>query len=100
MLVREGWRPDSFYERIRYNSAGGMHTLCLLDIKVKEPDYESLVKYGKVKYQPPRFMTVNIAVEQLLEIEATKQLGVVTESTLAVGMARLGQPSQQVFRLS
>lgn len=30
----EGWTPSSFYERIQYNMKGGMHTLCLLDIKV------------------------------------------------------------------
>ncbi len=33
----EGWKPSSYYERIQYNSAGGMHTLCLLDIKVNHP---------------------------------------------------------------
>lgn len=33
-LFEGDWKPDSFYERIRYNKAGGMHTLCLLDIKV------------------------------------------------------------------
>lgn len=52
-------RPSSYYERIAYNSKGGMHTLCLLDIKVKEPDYEAMVKYGKIKFMPPRFMTVS-----------------------------------------
>jgi diphthine synthase len=31
----ENWKPSSYYERIQYNSGGGMHTLCLLDIKVK-----------------------------------------------------------------
>lgn len=92
----EGWEPSSFYERIQYNQKGGMHTLCLLDIKVKEPDYEAMVKFGKVKYMPPRFMSVNTAIEQLLAIESDKQEGVVTESTLAVGMARLGQPTQQI----
>lgn len=56
----ENWKPSSYYERIQYNSKGGMHTLCLLDIKVKEPDYESMVKFGKVKYLPPRFMTVSL----------------------------------------
>jgi diphthine synthase len=33
-LFEGDWQPDSFYERIKYNKAGGMHTLCLLDIKV------------------------------------------------------------------
>lgn len=34
-LFEGEWKPDSFYERIKYNKAGGMHTLCLLDIKVR-----------------------------------------------------------------
>jgi len=29
------WRPDSFYDRIRDNRRAGVHTLCLLDIKVR-----------------------------------------------------------------
>jgi diphthamide biosynthesis methyltransferase len=33
-LFEGSWRPDSFYHRIGYNAKGGMHTLCLLDIKV------------------------------------------------------------------
>ena len=33
-LFEGDWKPSSFYERIKYNKAGGMHTLCLLDIKV------------------------------------------------------------------
>ena len=36
----------------------GMHTLCLLDIKVKEPDFEKMAR-GKVAYLPPRYMTVS-----------------------------------------
>jgi len=55
----ENWKPDSFYSRIKYNLYGDMHTLCLLDIKVKEPNYESMMKYGKLVYMPPRFMTVS-----------------------------------------
>jgi diphthine synthase len=34
-LFEGDWQPDSFYDRIKYNKAGGMHTLCLLDIKVR-----------------------------------------------------------------
>lgn len=30
----ETWRPDSFYDRIAANKKLGLHTLCLLDIKV------------------------------------------------------------------
>ena len=43
-FFRENWRPASFYPKIRYNRQGGLHTLCLLDIKVKEPDYDAMMK--------------------------------------------------------
>jgi diphthine synthase len=71
-----------------------MHTLCLLDIKVKEPDYEMMAKGKGIRYRPPRFMTVNTAIDQLLDVEATRKEGVLSLDSLAVGMARLGQDSQ------
>lgn len=58
------WRPDSFYDRIKYNNNGEMHSLCLLDIKVKEPDYNALHSGGRLKYLPPRFMTVRTHARQ------------------------------------
>jgi diphthine methyl ester synthase len=85
----ESWRPDSFYGKIAANAKLGLHTLCLLDIKVKEPDLAQLAR-GRTVYEPPRFMTVAQAAEQLLEVERERGLGVCTEQTLAVGLARLG----------
>ena len=41
--------------------------MCLLDIKVKEPTLESIMKKKK-EYMPPMFMTVNTAATQLLQI--------------------------------
>ena len=41
-LFEGEWRPTSFYDRIKYNSEGGMHTLCLLDIKVLVHDSYSI----------------------------------------------------------
>ncbi|KAE8610870.1 hypothetical protein XENTR_v10012266 [Xenopus tropicalis] len=38
------WKPESFYDKIRRNRLSGMHTLCLLDIKVKEQSIENLMK--------------------------------------------------------
>jgi diphthine synthase len=38
------WKPDSWYERIKANRDRGLHTLCLLDIKVKEQTDESLAR--------------------------------------------------------
>ena len=34
-LFTEKWRPYSFYEKINKNYTNGLHTLLLLDIKVK-----------------------------------------------------------------
>lgn len=93
----ENWRPTSFYPKIKYNRQGGMHTLCLLDIKVKEPDFEAM-KRGKIVYLPPRFMTVNKASDQLIEAEETRAGGAyIPNKTLCVGLARLGQPDQCII---
>ncbi|KAI3426102.1 hypothetical protein D9Q98_008070 [Chlorella vulgaris] len=89
------WRPDSFYDRILANRREGLHTLCLLDIKVKEPSLESLARGRKV-YEPPRFMTINTAIEQLLEVEAARQQGAYSPDTLCVGVARIGSDTQRI----
>ena len=48
VFFTDSWRPDSFYTRIAANRQRGLHTLCLLDIKVKEPSLESLARGRKV----------------------------------------------------
>lgn len=73
VFFTETWRPDSFYDRILANRRQGLHTLCLLDIKVKEPTLESLAR-GKKVYEPPRFMSIQTAVRQLLEVEASRKV--------------------------
>ena len=93
----DNWKPTSFYPKIKYNRMGGMHTLCLLDIKVKEPDFEAM-KRGKIVYLPPRFMSVNVAAEQLIESEEMRKGKAYNpKSTLCVGLARLGQPDQCII---
>ena len=130
------WRPDSFYDKIKYNAGGKMHTLVLVDIKVrafnglggrsdvednalsafpwaelcnvtaccpldvlfrqvKEPDFDEMLK-NRTAFLPPRFMTVNQCVAQLLEVEGNRKEGVCGPTRLAIGVARLGQPSQQI----
>jgi diphthine synthase len=42
-------------------------------------------------------MSINTAVQQMLEIEASKQGGAYSPDTLAVGMSRLGAPDQQII---
>lgn len=73
-----------------------MHTLCLLDIKVKEPDYDAMVR-GKTVYLPPRFMEVNTAAKQLLEAEEIHGECACTKDCLAVGLARLGHQDQCII---
>eukprot|EP01018_Ginkgo_biloba_P016763 Gb_41244 [translate_table: standard] len=91
----ETWRPDSFYDKIKANRLLGLHTLCLLDIRVKEPSIESLCR-GRKDYEPPKFMNINTAVEQLLEIEKARGESAYDEDTICVGLARLGSEAQQI----
>jgi diphthine synthase len=87
----ENWQPDSYYEKIYKNMESGLHTLCLLDIKVKEPTEENMCSGGKIKtYLPPRFMTIREALQQLEQCEQRYNKGVITNSTLFVGLARVG----------
>lgn len=95
----ETWKPDSFYDKIKLNRLNNMHTLCLLDIKVKEPTLESLMRKRK-EYLPPRFMSVQEAATQILTIvekkDALEKNTVLNEKSLCVGLARVGHDSQQI----
>ncbi|KAF7243543.1 Diphthine methyl ester synthase [Varanus komodoensis] len=93
------WKPESFFDKITKNRRNGMHTLCLLDIKVKEQSMENLVK-GKKIYEPPWYMSVNQAAEQLLAIVQKRRLEgeepEITEHTVCVGLARVGAENQKI----
>jgi diphthine methyl ester synthase len=95
VFFTDTWRPDSFYEKIKQNRAVGLHTLCLLDIKVKEQSIENMAR-GRLVYEPPRYMTVNQCVQQLLEIEERRSEGVYSAQTIGVGMSRVGNDDQQI----
>ena len=95
-LFQGSWRPDSFYDKIKANRDAGLHTLCLLDIKVKEPNLEALQARGKVVYDPPYFMTVAEAVAQLEEVERSRGLGVLRPDAPCVGLARVGCKDQLI----
>lgn len=156
------WTPPPS-KRVLSNRRQGLHTLCLLDIKVKEPNLEALAR-GRTVYEPPRwvlgcapvslalshwllrtrtkgfhsgrthsqasqisrtsphqpllscpppslppfplpslppppssrYMSINSALQQLLEVEATRNGGAYGPETTAVGMSRLGSPDQQI----
>ena len=70
--------PENFsetpYNVIAQNKQLGLHTLCLLDLKVDEK----------------RFLTIKEALSMLMEIEQKKKMCVLNSDTLAVGVARAG----------
>ncbi|KAI1073484.1 Diphthine synthase [Whalleya microplaca] len=85
----DNWRPASFYDRIKENRSIGLHTLVLLDIKVKEQSLENMARGRKI-YEPPRYMTVGQCAQQMLEVEEDKKEGVYGPDSLAIGAARVG----------
>jgi diphthine synthase len=70
--------PENFsetpYNVIAQNKKLGLHTLCLLDLKAKEK----------------LFLSINQALKMLREVEEKKKLGVISQDTVAVGIARAG----------
>lgn len=104
----ESWQPDSFYDKIMRNRRQGLHTLCLLDIRVKEPTIESLTKKQRV-YEPPRFMSTAVAAEQLIEIirrtATDANVGgaddvALDRESMVIGVARVGHETQKILACS
>ncbi|KAI9296268.1 diphthine synthase-like protein [Neoconidiobolus thromboides FSU 785] len=96
VFFNDNWRPDSFYDKIKANTNIGLHTLCLLDIKVKEQSYENMARGRKI-YEPPRYMSASLAAQQLIEIEEKRNEGVYhPDNTLVIGIARIGSPTQKI----
>lgn len=111
-MWEDTWEPESFYDKILSNRERNLHTLCLLDIKVKEPNLE-LLKRGITKMEPPRFMSVSQATKQLVAITHKRKLqgndgdqqdeqssskGVLEDSTICIGLARVGGSTQKIIR--
>lgn len=94
VFFTENWRPASFYDRIKENRSIGLHTLVLVDIKVKEPNMESMAR-GRIVYEPPRYMTVGQCAQQMIEIEDERKEGVCTRDSLAIGAARVGGTTEK-----
>lgn len=83
------------YDRLQENAGLGLHTLVLLDIKVKEQSLEDLAR-GRRVFQPPRYMTVAQCAAQMLELENERGQGVCRPEALAVGAARVGSDDQRL----
>jgi len=94
VFFTDTWKPSSFYDRVKQNREIGLHTLVLLDIKVKEQSEENMAR-GRRIYEPPRYMTVAQCASQMLETEKTRGEGAYSESSLAIGISRLGSVNQR-----
>merc|ERR1711915_757689 len=96
------WRPDSFYLKIAQNLKRGQHTLCLLDIKVKEQSEENMARGRKI-YEPPRFMSTQVACQQLLEVvekQTKSDEPGMTRTSDVVCLARVGTDTQKIVTSS
>ncbi|CAH7681247.1 tetrapyrrole methylase [Phakopsora pachyrhizi] len=95
----ESWRPTSWLLKLVENLSIGLHTLCLLDIKMKEQSEENLARGRKI-YEPPRLMKVSTAIEQISIARSEEsfidkdRLLKPADKTLAVACCRLGSSSQ------
>ncbi|PHH86549.1 hypothetical protein CDD83_10073 [Cordyceps sp. RAO-2017] len=94
VFFTDSWKPASFYDRVKENRSIGLHTLVLVDIKVKEPSLENLAR-GRMIYEPPRYMTVGQCARQMLEIEEEKGEGAYGRDSLAIGAARVGGKTEK-----
>ena len=93
VFFTDTWKPSSIYDRIEENRRIGLHTLMLLDIKVKEQSLEDLLRARKI-YQPPRFMTAAQCASQLIELEDEHRKGICGRDVLAIAAGRVGAVDQ------
>ncbi|VVT50271.1 uncharacterized protein SAPINGB_P002686 [Magnusiomyces paraingens] len=93
VFFTDSWKPESFYDKVLENRQLGLHTLLLLDIKVKEQSIENMAR-GRLIYEPPRYMSIATAAQQMLEIEESRKEGAYGPETPCIGVSRLGAPTQ------
>lgn len=94
VFFTDNWRPTSFYDRVRENRQHGLHTLVLLDIKVKEQSLENMARGRKI-YEPPRYMTAGLCARQMLEVEEVRGEGAYGPNSLAIAAARVGSRTEK-----
>lgn len=95
VFFTDTWKPSSFYDRVKENVQLGLHTLVLLDIKVKEQSLENMARGRKI-FEPPRYMTVAQCAIQMLETEELRQEGIYGPDSLAIGAARVGAEDEEL----
>lgn len=86
VFSQPGYEPETCYDIIKQNQSIGAHTLCLLDIHAENDQGKNSAKC----------MSVNEGLQVLLDIEAKRAEGVISEETFVIGCARLGNKDQLV----
>jgi diphthine synthase len=79
-FLEQGIISETPYNVIRENKKMGFHTMCYLDIDTEND----------------RYLTINEALNILLELEKQKKEHVITLKTLVIGIARAGSPNPVV----
>ena len=75
----DGYEPESFYDAILENKSIGLHTLCLLDIKMNQN----------------RMMSIRQGLSLLEMIEEKREKNILNESII-IGIAGMGSENQQI----
>lgn len=95
VFYTDSWKPLSFYDKIYENLRAGLHTLCLLDIRIREQSEYNVLR-GIKEYEPPRFMRISDAVRQLFQAQEVRRYDICLEEMIGVGFARVGSCSEVI----
>ncbi|EGG04407.1 uncharacterized protein MELLADRAFT_37443 [Melampsora larici-populina 98AG31] len=92
------WKPTSWVDRLLDNLELGLHTLLLLDIKVKEQSVENLARGRKI-YEPARYMTIPTAImESIVDsknpVDHKPRRTINPDVTLGISVSRVGSSTQ------
>lgn len=79
VFQRENYSPESFFDSIEKNKSIGLHSLCLLDLDVKEK----------------KFMKIKGAIELLEKIEEKRNSKIISESVL-IGISKAGSDKMKI----
>ncbi|WWC91296.1 diphthine synthase [Kwoniella dendrophila CBS 6074] len=111
VFYTETWRPDSWFDKLEENLKIGVHTLILLDIKVREQSEENMAR-GRLIYEPPRYMNPATGFSQILLTESLrhgtnpedreegveyKESLLKPSETLAISLSRIGTSTQSLI---
>ncbi|KAM0674153.1 hypothetical protein GVAV_002226 [Gurleya vavrai] len=95
-FYEKNWKPTSFYNKIYENLKSNLHTLVLLDIRVKEIKKEC--RFSEIKeYEEERFMNPNTALNQLMECEEIEMKNIFLNKTKIFVISRFGCDDENVF---